>query len=468
VAALLRSLGSPEACYRQITVMATKFSAAAAFEAVEVGPGFAELIATASPGFRRSPEHCAWTCGLLTQNPVLFGMPPATVRHEECQAYGAPCCRYHVAWDIGDSETAGARSEMVDSLREQLDAMRVRLHSMFATASDLIGAEEIGDVLARITDRAAIEVRAPRYLLAVRTSVGGEIHCHHKGFGEDEAREYAAQILERHPASFPPSWLVVPVRSKRQDYGRLLAMNEHATGFFPQERELFEVYARYAASALDGATALLEAKRRYDQSSALLSLARALAEAGTSGEVARRLGDAVPVVVDCDRIDVFLWDDALEELVSAPTSQRADATAPAAALNWTRATGGELERLLTDPHAEPVFVDAERGDPALQELLRAFGAAAMIAVPLAAPDSLLGLVTAAVDTAPSGCSRATTCSTGSRVWLPRPRSRFRTDAWSIRSLIRRCTISSPGWPTGSSSRTACARRSPLPRSASRR
>jgi hypothetical protein len=60
------------------------------------------------------------------------------------------------------------------------------------------------------------------------------------------------------------------------------------------------VYAR-CASALDGATALLEAKRRYDQSSALLNLARALAEAGTSGEVARRLADAVPAVVDCWR-----------------------------------------------------------------------------------------------------------------------------------------------------------------------
>jgi diguanylate cyclase (GGDEF)-like protein len=396
VAALLRSLGSPEACYRQIAVMASKFSTVVDFVAGDVGPGHAELIATASTGFPRSVDHCAWTCGLLTQTPLLFGMAAATVTHEVCAAFGAPSCRYVVTWDEADVTADGPGSEIVDALREQLDAMRERLHSMFATASDLIGAEEIGDVLARITDRAAIEVRAPRYLLAVRTSSGGEVHCHHRGFTEEEAREYAARILERHPASFPESWLVVPVRSKRQEYGRLMAMNEQGTGFFPQERELFEVYARYAASALDGATALLEAKHRYDQSSALLNLARALAEAGTSGEVARRLADAVPVVVDCDRVVVYLWDPTLGELVSAPTNSEEGSDAPGEPLSWAPEPGGELERLLSDPHAEPIFVDPAHGDPALQELLRVLDSVAIIAVPLTGPDSLLGLLAVSV------------------------------------------------------------------------
>jgi diguanylate cyclase (GGDEF)-like protein len=398
VAALLRSLGSTEACYRQITVMATKFSAVATFAAGEIRPGYAELIATSAEGFPRNADHCAWTCGLLTQNPVLFGMPPATVTHEECEAFGASRCRYLVTWDVPDSDAETGRSEMVDSLREQLDAMRERLHSMFATASDLIGAEDIGDVLARITDRAAIEVRAPRYLLAVRTAAGGEVHCHHKGFDDEEAREYAAQILERHPASFPDSWLVVPVRSKREDYGCLLAMNEQGGGFFPQERELFQVYARYAASALDGATALLEAKRRYDQSSALLNLARALAEAGTSGEVARRLADAVPVVVDCDRVDVCLWDAVSGQLVTAPTHD--DEQAGLIPPTWTPIPGGPLESLLSDPRPDPIFVNSTQGDERLREVLNATGAVAMIGVPLTAPDSLLGLLIVSVASDP--------------------------------------------------------------------
>ena len=55
---------------------------------------------------------------------------------------------------------------------------------MFATASDLIAADDISEVLGRITDRVATEVRAPRYLLAVRMEPGGQIHCHHRGFDE--------------------------------------------------------------------------------------------------------------------------------------------------------------------------------------------------------------------------------------------------------------------------------------------
>ena len=78
VAALLRSLGSPENVYRQIAVTATKFSAVVDFEAAGVGPGFAELIAVPAAGFPRSAEHCAWTCGLLTADadPVRLAPRP--------------------------------------------------------------------------------------------------------------------------------------------------------------------------------------------------------------------------------------------------------------------------------------------------------------------------------------------------------------------------------------------------------
>ena len=71
--------------------------------------------------------------------------------------------------------------------------------------------------------------------------------------------------------------------------------------FLPQERELLELYARYAATALDSATALLEAgnrrdeaQRRHEEARTLLDLARALASAGTSDQIASRLAEAVP------------------------------------------------------------------------------------------------------------------------------------------------------------------------------
>jgi hypothetical protein len=65
VAALLRSLGSPENVYREISMTASKFTTVARLDAVDSGPGFAELTATGVEGFPRSAEHCAWTMGLL-------------------------------------------------------------------------------------------------------------------------------------------------------------------------------------------------------------------------------------------------------------------------------------------------------------------------------------------------------------------------------------------------------------------
>jgi diguanylate cyclase (GGDEF)-like protein len=381
VAALMRSLGSPEEVYRQLAIGASKFSIVTELEAVDVGPGYAEIVATAADGFPRNADHCAWTCGLLTQPTVLFGLPPATVEHEECAALGADVCRYRIVWDADGAPAQS--SEELDALRHQIEAMTERLDSVFATASDLIAADDIADVLARITDRAAVEVRAPRYLLAVRTRSGGEVHTHSRGFAPDEVAVYAETD------GIPEAWLVAPVRSNRRDYGRLIACYDGGQKFFAHERELLEVYARYAATALDNATALMEAKQLHE-------LARALAAAGTSGEIAARLADAVPIVVDCDRVGVYLWDDARGELVrralNDPTDDSEFSIAPS--------PGGPLEQLLSDPSPEPQFVNEHEGSPILRDLLANVGAIASIVVPITMPDAFLGLLIVSVSSSP--------------------------------------------------------------------
>jgi diguanylate cyclase (GGDEF)-like protein len=395
VAALLRSLGSPENVYRQIATTSTKYSTVTELETVDFGPGFAEIIAVAVDGFPRDADHCAWACGLLTQPTILFGLPPASVEHDQCAALGAPHCRYRVTW-AEETPRVGIESQRNNVLSGQLEAMKERLHSIFETASDLIGADEITDVLARITDRAAIEIRAPRYLLAI-TTPGGQLHYHHRGFDQQEAVGYAQTILENHPKTLPESWLVVPVCSSRRDYGRLLALYDPGRRFFAEERELLEVYARYAASALDSATALMDAQQRYGQSSALLALARALADAGTSGEIASRIVDAVPGVVDCDRAGVYLWQPEHGEIVRRATTQPGREH-PEDLGEWRRAPspGGPLEQLLNDPRPEPMFIDAHSGSPVLQEMSAGIGAVASILVPLVTPDQFLGLVVVSV------------------------------------------------------------------------
>jgi diguanylate cyclase (GGDEF)-like protein len=398
VATLLRSLGSPEAVYRQIAATAHKYTTITTLEAVDCGPGHASVVARPVEGFERSPEHCAWTEGLLATTPLLFGSEPAVVEHETCAAYGARACHYRIHWAADVARERSQSPEQLDALRDQLEAMRERLHSMFQTAADLISGGEIDDVLARIADRAAVEVRAPRHLLAVRMAPDGPLHCHHRGFAPEEAERAAELVLARHPSELPRAWLAVPIRSGRSDYGALLAAYQDHSGFLPQERELLEVYARYAASALDGASALLEAKSRYGQSSALLELARVLAVAGTSSEVARRLADSVGLVVDCDTVGVFVWEEAHTALVREAVWERIEPAPPRDAefTRWEPAPGSVLESLVRRPRTELVFIDRAGGAPAQAEMLRELGYVATILVPLVSSDELVGMLTVAV------------------------------------------------------------------------
>jgi diguanylate cyclase (GGDEF)-like protein len=343
------------------------------------------------PGFPRSAHHCEWTIGLLSAVPVLFGQAPATVEHERCAAFGAAECEYAVRWET--TPRTRATGEVVQ-LRRQITAMTERLTSMFHTASDLIGPAEIDDVLARIAHRAALEVRAPSHMLAVRLTPDGPLHCHQEGFAPDEAVAVAEELIATGDDGVPPGWLTVPVRSTRRDYGWLLAAYDRPASFFPQEAELLEVYARYAAGALDGAAALARAQAREHQSRALLGLARALAVAGTSDEVARRLAEAVPAVVDCDHTAVYVWDGVA--LVRHAGADVPDVPPlPVDLARWTPGPGTLLEGLLADPSPEPIFLSTD-ADSIHRDSLAELGVAATILVPLVAGHQLLGMLTVAV------------------------------------------------------------------------
>jgi diguanylate cyclase (GGDEF)-like protein len=399
--AVLRGLGSPEELLRRVPVAAQRFSVAATLEAVAVRPGYAEIRAFANPGFTRHRRHCEWTAGLLTQATLLFGLPPATVDEEACQADGAPTCRYRVTWEPADGHDVDP-AEQIAAMRDQLDAMTQRLESVFATAADLIASGDLDETIARIAERAGLQVRAPRHLLAVRPTPGGEVHCHHRGLDDEEARATAQRILAGHDGEHPSHWLKAPVRSHRNHYGWLVAIFQPGAAFFPQERQLLEVYARYAAAALDGATALAEAKarqqeaqRRYEESRTLLDLARRIAYAGSSDLVAQRLADAVPGVVDCDRISVYLWNEerGLMERRAVNATERGGAED--AGLS-TVAPGDvdELASLLADPTPEPVFIDLESSP--VRHALRDLGAVAAVAVPISTGEHLLGCLVVSV------------------------------------------------------------------------
>jgi diguanylate cyclase (GGDEF)-like protein len=396
VATLLRSLGSPEEVLSKITVTASKFSTVADMEAVEVTPGRAVVRAREREGFSRARHHCNWTVGLLSQVTMLFGLPAANVEQSECVLKGDPHCVYTVTWDKDLAAVRADPAEHVTALEAQLATMAESLESVYATAGELIAGGDLDTVLARVTERAATAVRAPRYLLAVRVPGESALRCHHSGFADSEARVLAEGLLSTPTEDLPHSWLVADVTSHQRDYGRLVAMAE-ASQFFPEERQLWDLYARYAASALDGATALADAERRHNEARALLELARALAAAGTSDEVAVRLAEAVPAVVDCDRVGVFLWNEDAQELAFAASFGEAAVADGDFSDLCIRPTDTPLLADLTEnPEPTPVFIAQDSTDRFVRRILQRFAALSLIAVPIVAHNHLVGLLTVAV------------------------------------------------------------------------
>jgi len=396
VATLLRSLGSPEAVLDKIAVTAARFSTVAEMDAVEVAPGRCVVRAREREGFQRSRHHCSWTGGLLSQTTVLFGLPAATVEESECVLRGDSHCVYTVTWDKDLAALRANPAEHVTALEAQLATMSDSLESVYATAGELIAGGDLDTVLDRVTERAATAVRAPRYLLSVRVPGETGVRCHHSGFVASEARVLAEGLLSTPASELPDTWLVADVNSHQRDYGRLVAMSE-TNQFFPEERQLWDLYARYAASALDGATALADAERRHNEARALLELARAMAAAGTSAEVAVRLSEAVPAVVDCDRVSVFLWEEDTQELVHAATSgESAVADGDVEGLRIRPADTPVLADLTEDPEPTPLFLAQDSGDRFLRRLLQRFASLSLIAMPLVAHGHLLGMLTVSV------------------------------------------------------------------------
>jgi len=399
VATLLRNLGSPQAILEQISVTVTKFSTVTAMEPVDVAPGRAVVRAYSRPGYARPRHMCNWTAGMLSQNTVLFGLPPGAVTESECQVDGAPHCTYTVTWDAALAEGAADPQQLITALEARLVAMGERLDSAYATARDLIAHDGIDGALGRITDRAATAVRAPRYLLAVRLGAGEELQVHHRGFADAEARRAAHDLLATEPNKQDGSRLVVDVRSDRHHYGRIMALYPTDRSFFAQERDQLEVYARFAAAVLDTTAALTDAQRQHDQARALLELARAVAAAGTSEEVARNLAEAVPSVVDCDRTGVFVWDEdahALRYLASVGYTE--DQEARLAGLELTPETVPHIFETLAGSDPEPMFIGGD--DPVGQALLREMGTEVTVLVPITARGSFFGLLNVDVTSRP--------------------------------------------------------------------
>lgn len=388
---VFQALGSPAQIYEHIDLAATRYVTVAAMAAVEIADDFAVVAAWGTDRFPRYAALCDFTAGLLSSAPILFGFEPATVVEEACQTRGDERCVYRVTWGSVDGEP------MNEDLRRrhlelQVSLLTARMNNLRAAAADLVSGDDVDTVLARVTARAGLAVRAPRFFLAVVTEPGEPPRVHHEGFADaEEARELAQCVLDGR--LHDESVLVVEVRSGRRAYGWLGACHSRGIAFFPEERVLLEAYAGLAAAALDAATALDEARRQADTAGALLALADALAQVGSAADVTQRLAEAVPRIIEAERSVVMLWDPVDEVLRTAAAHglpPRAEAFMRDVTIS--RANTPLLAEVMA--YGAPRFIDAVTDDPFLHALLHKSGATSVVAVPIMGGDSFLGIVCA--------------------------------------------------------------------------
>ncbi len=299
--AMLQALGSPSSLYADIGPAAASLVPAMSLRSEEQGPNEWVVSQWFRHGLEPFREYCEYARGLLAVVPRLFGYAPAVVVEEECQSLGHPECRFRVTWQAADEPTRRA-----EHLEIQVKLLQASLEALQVTVGDLVSGEDLDDVLPRIITSAARAVRAPGFVLAIHPGLSTAQSVYSDGFTPDEARLIAQELL-RGQRLTDDNHLVVDLASTRGTYGRLAAINP-TDSFFPQELAILEAYGRLAAAALDSAAALEATRNQATRAEALLALSTALAEIASTEEMAQRVAEAIPLVIDCDRAVVVLVD----------------------------------------------------------------------------------------------------------------------------------------------------------------
>jgi len=399
VAALLRSLGSPGEVLRNVAATAAKYSTVSSMEAVEVSDRHAIVTARNVDGVARHPHVCLYTQGVLSQAAPLFGMADAVVHELECQRRGDPCCRYRVDWDPASGPDREPRKR-IEFLEAQLASMTERFEALQATAGELAAAGDVESVLAAITRRAGLAVRAPQFVLAVRVHNADDLHIHSIGVPSADLAHVVKDILAAASDEDSGSRLIVDVVADEHAFGKLAALYPPESAFFAQERRLLAAYAAHAASALATAAALDTSRHRDASARALLALASWLAEEVTREGMAARVCDTTRAIVDADQVSVWLWDEqAAVATMAASTGMSPDAEEALRAVEIKAGMSTSFERMLVDP--APRWITPGMQDKAMAALLEIAGLAAAAAVPMVAQGEFYGVVAAGVTSAPN-------------------------------------------------------------------
>jgi diguanylate cyclase (GGDEF)-like protein len=159
------------------------------------------------------------------------------------------------------------------------------------------------------------------------------------------------------------------------------------------EAAMLAAYAGHAAAALDLLIALEDSRQEADRASALLSLAHELSSADGATAVCDVVTEALPRIVGCTSAGVLLWDAATARLTSQSSiGLTEDGHDFMLGSPLSPEDTPELLGMLSD--REPRIFSTRDSSSALHRLLTATGLSDVVAVPLQAGGTFLGVATA--------------------------------------------------------------------------
>ena len=287
-----------------------------------------------------------------------------------------------------------ARGQHQRELEHRLEVAARQIDALRSSAADLVSSRDLDTILDRIAARAGQTLEAARVVLSVRADQGGERALYHLGFADvEEAIELAERVAGGTAWAGDRTLLVSDVTSARRHHGYLIAQVAEGREAQAEERELLAAHARSAAAALDAARSAEEIRHQRETAGMLLGLARSLVNASSEEEVASRIAEAIPSVVEADRSLVLLWDGEEEAFsVAAAHGFPPELDERIRALVVRRTDTPEAALMLLQP--EPRLYNSTSPDAWIKEMMGAFQTREAAVVPVVAHDSVLGVVVA--------------------------------------------------------------------------
>ncbi len=392
VNAMMRSLGGPVLVFELAPVFASKQTTITVGECLEAREGFALISHRKVPPHPADPIWCKYAAGVYGSIPQLFGFPPAEVDEPECAVRGGDRCVFRIQWDPDPEVDLELENT---HLRGQIESLTDRFEALESLATELASIDDVDSLLETITNRAAVAVRAPRYLLVVRVPRDERLHVHQIGIDPAGVEAITQEVLADPPDDRGGSRLIVEVASATHSFGRLVAIQDNGIRFVPAERRLLDAYAAHATAALVKAAALDETRTQVVTLRALLDLSADLAEVRSIDEACSRLAASVPKVLDCEATSVLVWDATSGHLVCRVSAVDVPGGIPALDSRGDVATEMPLPSRLHElmiGAARPIAIGADAAEPALREMADVAGLSFGFAMPIVARGELLGVI----------------------------------------------------------------------------